>query len=301
MVDPGDLLVRIEAGVVEHRVRRSKPRRALDGVSFSIAPGDCVALLGPNGSGKSTLLRAIAGLQRLTSGTINRHANTRLGVVFQSPALDPLLTVRENLRLQAALFRIENSNERIERLCAEQAIDGRLDSRVRTLSGGLARRVEFVRAILAEPDLLLLDEPTVGLDLPSRAALLGAIDTLRAQRPAMAVLMCTHLMSDAERFERVAMMSGGKLVRAGTPGELVGDLGGLLLGVASGASVDGVGLPWEMQADGSRIARPADEAQLAEWSGQVAAAGVPFFVRPPTLADAYLHWARAPLEQAALA
>lgn len=301
MVSDRDWLVRIKGGVVEHRTRRANPVRALDGVDFSINPGDFVALLGPNGSGKSTLLRTIMGLQRLTTGTIHRGNKLRLGVVFQSPALDPLLTVRENLRLQAAVFGIARADKRIEQLCGEQAIDGRLGDRVRTLSGGLARRVEFVRAILSDPDVLLLDEPTVGLDLPSRAALLGAIDTLRTQRPGVALVMSTHLMSDAERFERVALMSGGKFVREGAPVELVAELGALLLGVPAGASVGGVAVPWELQADGSRIARPADESQLAEWSGTLASAGVPFFVRKPTLADAYLHWAHAPLEAEVLA
>lgn len=291
-----DPLVRIQSAVVEHRARRQAPTPALSGVDFTISHGDCIALLGPNGSGKSTFLRTIAGLQRLTSGSIQRSPGLRLGVVFQSPALDPLLTVRENLRLQAALFGIARADERIERLCAEQAIDGRLGDRVRTLSGGLARRVEFVRAILAEPDLLLLDEPTVGLDLPSRAALLGAIDALCAQRPRVAVVMSTHLMTDAERFERVVMMSGGKFVREGAPTELVAELGPQLLGVPSSASVDGIDVPWELQADGSRIARPTDDMQLAAWSAELAGAGVPFFVRKPTLADAYLHWAEAPLD-----
>jgi ABC-type multidrug transport system ATPase subunit len=152
-----------------------------------------------------------------------------------------------------------------------------------------------------EPDLLLLDEPTVGLDLPSRAALLGAIDTLRAQRPGVAVVMSTHLMTDAERFERVVMMSGGKIVHEGSPAELVADLGSQLLGVPAGAAVGAAEIPWELQADGSRIARPADDGQLAGWSAELASAGVPFFVRRPTLADAYLHWAEAPLEVGASA
>lgn len=295
MNDKREALMDVRGAVVEHRARRGAVTRALDGVDFSVAPGDFVALLGPNGSGKTTLLRVMAGLQGLSAGSV-RRGNVRLGVVFQSPALDPLLTVRENLRLQAALFGISDANERIERLCAEQAVDDRLGSRVKTLSGGLARRVEFVRAVLAEPDVLLLDEATVGLDLPSRAALLGAIDALRAQRPSVAVVMTTHLMSDAERCASVAMMSSGAIVRRGTPAELVGELGVMLLGVPAGAAVDGVELPWEMQADGSRIARPADEGQLAEWSGVLAGDGVPFFVRKPTLADAYLHWAQAPLE-----
>jgi ABC-2 type transport system ATP-binding protein len=269
----------------------------MDGVDFEVRPGDHVALLGPNGSGKTTLLRTLAGLRSLTSGTFDSRPGLRLGVVFQHPALDPLLTVRENLKLQAAIFGIARPDDRIEHLSGQQAIDDRLDDRVGTLSGGLARRVEFVRAILPEPDLLLLDEPTVGLDLPARAGLLGAIDALRAERPCLAIVMSTHLMGDAERSERVAMMSEGAIARQGTPAELAGALGELLVATPPGVHVGG-GVPWEMQADGSRIARPADQAQLAEWSVELAAAGVPYAVRPPTLADAYLHFARAPLAQA---
>ena len=177
--------------MVEHRSRRSKPVRALDAVSFTIEPGAHVALLGPNGSGKSTLLRVIAGLQALAGGSIQRRPDLRFGVVFQSPALDPLLTVRENLRLQAALSAMPHPDDHIENLCAEHGLEDRLSDRVKTLSGGLARRVEFVRAILGEPDLLLLDEPSVGLDLPARAALLGAIEALRTERPEIAVVMST--------------------------------------------------------------------------------------------------------------
>ncbi|NRA56977.1 MAG: ABC transporter ATP-binding protein [Phycisphaerales bacterium] len=289
-------LVRVESAVVEHRSRRSKPVRALDAVSFTIEPGAHVALLGPNGSGKSTLLRVIAGLQALAGGSIQRRPDLRFGVVFQSPALDPLLTVRENLRLQAALSAMPHPDDHIENLCAEHGLEDRLSDRVKTLSGGLARRVEFVRAILGEPDLLLLDEPSVGLDLPARAALLGAIEALRTERPEIAVVMSTHLMTNAERFERVLMMSGGAIVREGSPVDLVGELGSLMLGVPAHASVDGVELPWEPQPDGSRIALPDGEAQLRDWSASLADAGIPFFVRKPTLADAYLRMAGARLD-----
>jgi ABC-type multidrug transport system ATPase subunit len=300
VVAGGDWLVRVEGGVVEHRVRRREATRALDGVDLAIKPGSYVALLGPNGSGKSTLIKAIAGLQPLTAGALRRRDGLRLGVVFQHPALDPLLTVRENLRLQASLFGMPEAHDTIERLCGEQAIDDRLDDRVKTLSGGLARRVEFVRAILAEPDLLLLDEPTVGLDLPARAALLGAIDVLRQNHPGIAVVMSTHLMTDAERFEHVVMLSNGAVAAEGSPGELVQRLGDLLIAVPAGVEV-GNQIPCESQADGSAIARPQDEAQLSAWTTLLAEAGVPFSVRRPTLADAYLHLARAPLQGEAAA
>ena len=288
-------LVRVRGAVVTHRARRASIVRALDGVDAAVQPGDSTALLGPNGSGKSTLLRVLAGVQGLTSGEIDRRPNLRMGVVFQSPALDPLLTVRENLRLQAALFGLDHAEDRLVRACADHGLDDRLDDRVKTLSGGLARRVEFVRAILAEPDLLLLDEPTVGLDLPSRAALLGAIDALRERRPGIAVVLSTHLMTDAQRCGKVVMMSEGRVASEGAPGELVARLGERVVGVPEGASADGVDLPWTRQADGSLLATPRDAAQLADWTARLTEEGVPFFVRRPTLADAYLHLANAPL------
>ena len=266
-------------------------------MDFGIHPGDYLALLGPNGSGKSTLLRTLAGLQALSSGTLDRQPDLSMGVVFQSPALDPLLTIRENLRLQAVLFGLRDAEDVIERVCAEHGLDDRLNDRVKTLSGGLARRVEFVRAILAEPDLLLLDEPTVGLDLPSRAALLGAIDALRERRPQIAVVLSTHLMTDANRAERVVMMSVGRIASQGTPERLVAELGDRVVGVPEGASTNGVELPWTRQADGSLLASPGDDDQLAQWTASLTRAGVPFFVRSPTLADVYLRAADAPLHE----
>ncbi|MEQ9586362.1 MAG: ABC-F family ATP-binding cassette domain-containing protein, partial [Phycisphaerales bacterium] len=176
-------------------------------MDLAIKPGSYVALLGPNGSGKSTLIKAIAGLQPLTAGALRRRDGLRLGVVFQHPALDPLLTVRENLRLQASLFGMPEAHDTIERLCGEQAIDDRLDDRVKTLSGGLARRVEFVRAILAEPDLLLLDEPTNYLDLEGAVWL----ESYLKHYPGT-VLLISHdrdLLNGA--VDRIAHLKGGKV------------------------------------------------------------------------------------------
>ncbi|MEQ9585558.1 MAG: ATP-binding cassette domain-containing protein, partial [Phycisphaerales bacterium] len=168
------------------------------------------------------------------------------------------------------------------------------------LSGGWRMRVALAAALFSDPDLLLLDEPTVGLDLPARAALLGAIDVLRQNHPGIAVVMSTHLMTDAERFEHVVMLSNGAVAAEGSPGELVQRLGDLLIAVPAGVEV-GNQIPCESQADGSAIARPQDEAQLSAWTTLLAEAGVPFSVRRPTLADAYLHLARAPLQGEAAA
>lgn len=263
---------------------------ALDGVDLTLTPGQSIALLGPNGSGKSTLLGVLAGLVRPSEGSVEVVGRPRLGMVFQSPALDPLLTVVENLRLQAALHGQPADGRSIADLCAAHGLGDRLSSRVRTLSGGLARRVEFVRAILCEPDLLLLDEATVGLDLPSRRRLLDAVDGLRQRHPGLGVVMSTHLLTDAERADRVVLMADGKIAQAGTAEELTGALGGLVV-VAPAWAADAaraVALPWEDQADGTLAWRPQDQAELEAWVGRLAGGGVPFSVRRPTLADAYL-------------
>ncbi|GIW73612.1 MAG: ABC transporter [Phycisphaerales bacterium] len=293
-------LIRLRDAVVAFGRRRGRTARALDGVDFDVLAGQSVALLGPNGSGKSTLLGVLAGTVALTHGRLERRASLRLGVVFQSPALDRLLTVRENLRVQAALFGGGVEPRRIERLASDMGLDDHLDRPVRTLSGGLVRRTEFVRAILAEPQVLLLDEATAGLDLPARAALLGAVESMRAQFPDRAVVMSTHLLDEAERCTQVVMLSQGRVVCQGEPGALVAELGPMLLGVPAGVDradlPDIEGLAWKALADGTQVARAPSSEALAAWSDRLARAQVPFFVRPPTLADAYLLHAGRPLE-----
>ncbi len=210
-----------------YTARRKAPEiRAIDGFSLSIEGGEYVALLGPNGAGKSTLLRLLAGLDTPTWGEVEGVSRSELGVVFQKPALDPLLTVRENLCLQAALHGLKDRAERAEETAAVLGLSDRLDSRVGELSGGLARRADLARALLTNPTLLLLDEPTTGLDHRARAGFLDAIDEQRAATPGLAVVMSTHLMDEAARATRVALISGGRLIADDSPDALRASVGG---------------------------------------------------------------------------
>jgi len=270
---------------------------ALEPTSLRIETGEWVALLGPNGSGKSTLLKSLATLARPTSGSVAlfgenpfasnaalRAARASLGVVFQNGALDGLLTVRENLRLVAACFGIDDAAERIERVATTLGVHDRLDDRVGTLSGGLMRRVDLARALLPEPALLLLDEPTTGLDLDSRRRFIETVRNERAGR-ALTVVLATHQIDEAEAADRVVMMAGGRVIADGSPGELRAAASGLRLTLedavpgALGATLG------PAQADGSFSLAVDQLGVLAD----LARAGCGYRVGPATLADVYLE------------
>jgi ABC-2 type transport system ATP-binding protein len=209
---------------------------ALRDVSLQVAPGALYGLLGPNGSGKTTLFRILSTLMPPSEGRARvlgqdtaRDAEAvrqRLGVVFQDEALDDNLTVRENLRFQASLYGLHGAErrERIDALLRRLDIADRADDAVSALSGGLRRRADLARGLLHRPDLLLLDEPTTGLDPGARRAFWRAIDRLREEE-GTTLLLATHLMDEAERCDRVGILSDGALVADGAPGVLKSQLG----------------------------------------------------------------------------
>ena len=215
-------------------------RPALDGVSFEVAPGEIVGLLGPNGAGKTTTLSVLATLRRPDAGdaevagiSTRRHpARVRrlLGFVPQSLAVYPTLTARENVRCFAGVLGLgrraarEATGEALRTVgLAERAGDV-----VATFSGGMQRRLNLACALLHRPAVLLLDEPTVGVDPQSRERIL---DTVRAQAAAgTAILYSTHLMDEAERLcDRVVLIDGGRVVAMGSPSELTRHDGGVRL------------------------------------------------------------------------
>jgi ABC-2 type transport system ATP-binding protein len=206
-------------------------RLALDAVSLEVATGEFVALLGPNGAGKTTLFQLLTGLfvpaggRMLVEGLdIRRHlvaVLARLGVVFQQPTLDLDLTVRANLRFHAGLHGLggRRARARIDEELERLGILADADRPCRTLSGGNRRKVELARALLHEPRLLLMDEPTVGLDPASRRGLLDYVHGLCRTR-GLGVLWATHLVDEAERAERVLVLHQGRLLASSTPADL---------------------------------------------------------------------------------
>jgi ABC-2 type transport system ATP-binding protein len=209
--------------------RKLAPRTAIDGLSMAVGDGEFAILSGPNGSGKSTLFRILCGLALPSRGQVSvagidlfKHpAKVRevMGVVFQSPAVDKHLTVGENLRIHADLYRIRDFTARRDEALDWTDLSGRLDHKVDTLSGGLARQVELAKVMMTRPRVLLLDEPTTGLDPASRRMFLAALRRLQRDR-GMTVLMTSHVFSEAEEADRVAIMREGKLLAYDTPSAL---------------------------------------------------------------------------------
>jgi len=211
-------------------------RRALEGVSFEVAPGEIVALLGPNGAGKSTTLSIIATLLGQTCGHVEvaghalpagaRHARRALGLVPQRVAVYPTLTARENLAYFASLQGLDRRAARasIARALALVGLEGRADEPVATYSGGMARRLNLACGILHGPRVVLLDEPTVGVDPQARERIYELERSLAANGGA--ILHSTHLMEEAQRLcDRVILLDGGRVIASGTPAELVTRLG----------------------------------------------------------------------------
>jgi ABC-2 type transport system ATP-binding protein len=212
-------------------------RAALTEVSFDVKKGTIFALLGPNGGGKTTLFRILSTLLLPDSGSWEiagldpakslSAVRKKLGVVFQSPALDKKLTIAENLRIQGQLYgmRRPEIDPRMARLMAELQIDDRRDERVEKLSGGLARRAEIAKALLPEPEVLLLDEPSTGLDPVARRNLREILRKLVSDG-STTVLLTTHLFDEAEAADTIGLIDRGKLVTTGTPNDLKSQVGG---------------------------------------------------------------------------
>ncbi len=214
--------------------------RALDGLSFELRAGELLGLLGPNGAGKTTLIRAIAGRVRLDSGSVvvfGRElaadmVRKDLGVAPQENALYPLLTARENLETFGRMNGLEGKHLRERTAWALEwtGLVDRAGSEVKTFSGGMKRRLNLACGVLHEPKLVLLDEPTVGVDPQSREKIYDMLSTLRADGASL--LLTTHYLEEAEaRCERIVVLDHGKAIAAGTLAELVeqAGLGGRLV------------------------------------------------------------------------
>jgi ABC-2 type transport system ATP-binding protein len=214
-----------------------RKRTALSDLSFAVAAGEIFGFLGPNGGGKSTLFRILATLTPPQNGEVEilgealpeRAATVRrrIGVVFQSPSLDLQLRVDENLRHHGNLYGLRGAElrRRIDQQLERFDLTSRRRDKATELSGGLRRRVELAKALLPEPELLLLDEPSTGLDPGARRELWDTLESLRDQER-VTVLLTTHFMEEGDRCDRLALLDRGHLVAEGTPENLKSEIGG---------------------------------------------------------------------------
>ena len=219
----------------EYTPKSGQARLALDGVSFQVAHGEVYGLLGPNGAGKSTALGAIAGVVYAGDGTIEVNgelvapdapARRHVGVMPQSVALYDELTVKENLEFFGTLCGLRGAalRQRIAEVLEIVGLPDRAHSEVRTLSGGMQRRISFATAIIHAPSLLLLDEPFVGVDPHSRVSLLNVVRQLRDE--GTAILVTTHNLDEAEMVcDRVGILQAGSLIAQGSVADLLTSLG----------------------------------------------------------------------------
>ena len=218
-------------------VKRFGPITAVDGLDLEVPKGICLGLLGPNGAGKSTTMRMLTGQAVANEGRItvmghelpgdSKEARALMGVVPQLDNLDVDVTVEDNLAVFARLYRVKDVRAAVERGLALARLEARRRDPVDELSGGMRRRLLLARGLTHDPPLLLLDEPTVGLDPQIRTELWSLIDALRTK--GTTILMSTHYIEEAERLaDEVAVMAHGKIISRGKPSELVAEHAGRL-------------------------------------------------------------------------
>jgi len=204
-------------------VKRFGKREALRGVGFEAAPGEVVAVIGPNGAGKTTLLSILAGLQAPDAGSVSRPPR-EVGWVPQSPAVYGKLSVAENLRLFARLEKVADADAAVDRMLEQTGLRDRAGDELGTLSGGNRQRVNIAVGLLADPPVLLLDEPSSSLDPRQRERLWEFVGTLAAR--GTAVVFSTHDVGEAERYAgRLLVLADGEVLFTGSPAELDAEVG----------------------------------------------------------------------------
>jgi lipooligosaccharide transport system ATP-binding protein len=216
-------------------VKRFGPITAVDGLDLDVPRGICLGLLGPNGAGKSTTMRLLTGQAIADAGDLgvlghrlpdeSKIARAKMGVVPQLDNLDVDVTVEDNLAVYARLYRVKDVHAAVERCLEISRLTSRRREAVDKLSGGMRRRLLLARGLVHEPELLLLDEPTVGLDPQIRTEIWSLIDSLRSR--GKTILMSTHYIEEAERLaDEVAVMHHGKIIARATPAELIAEHAG---------------------------------------------------------------------------
>jgi ABC-2 type transport system ATP-binding protein len=228
---------------VQNLTHRYADRTALDAVSLDVNEGEIFGFLGPNGSGKTTLFRILSTLVPPQSGSVSvldkeiaasrDELRREIGVVFQSPSLDKQLTAEENLRHHGHLYGLRGAElqSRIDAMLTRFGLADRRREYVKSFSGGMKRRVELAKGLLTSPRILLMDEPSTGLDPAARIEMWTSLNDAR-ERDNVTILVTTHLMDEGDRCDRLAIMDLGRIVATGTPSQLKDRIGGDVITLA---------------------------------------------------------------------
>jgi ABC-2 type transport system ATP-binding protein len=290
----------IEALNVE---KRYGALQALAGVSLAVAEGEFFGLLGPNGAGKTTLISIIAGLARASGGKVRvmgadvvedyRRARRMLGVVPQELVFDPFFTVRETLRIQSGYFGLRNNGAWIDEVIHHLDLGAKADANMRTLSGGMKRRVLVAQALVHKPPVIVLDEPTAGVDVELRQGLWKFIR--RLNRDGHTIVLTTHYLEEAEELcDRIAMLKAGRVVALDSTRNLLENFSGLVLKLRLDRDTLPADLDVEVLAsDGGRFTlRLRDYAGLEQVLHRLREAGAAIReleLEPPDLEEVFLR------------
>jgi len=264
--------------------RRFGAVQALDGVSLSVEPGEFFGLLGPNGAGKTTLISILAGLTRMDRGSARvlghdvatdyRAARRALGVVPQELVFDPFFTVRETLRLQSGYFGLRGNDDWIDEVLHELDLTSKADANMRSLSGGMKRRVLVGQALVHKPPVIVLDEPTAGVDVELRQTLWAFIRKLN--RDGHTIILTTHYLEEAEALcGRIAMLKAGRIVALDTTQNLLSRFAGITVRL-SAAQLPDAWRPRLLREEGRvRYLGLADYGELEQLLAALREAGIP--------------------------
>lgn len=295
---------------LEGLTRRFGERVAVDGLTLDIARGEVFGFLGPNGAGKSTTFHLLTGLLAPDAGRLlvdgrvapptDGRVRRRLGVVFQEPSLDDKLTALENLRLGAALYGLSGrrAQARIDELLALVGLGERAREPVERFSGGMKRRLEIARVLLHEPEILIMDEPSRGIDAPTQRRIWEQLLELRRERRTT-ILLTTHQPDEAEHCDRLAILDGGRVIACDTPEGLRAQVGGDVV-ILTGSGDEPEALAGEVRARFSIEPRVVDNTVVIEtprgheWIPRLVEQLPPgrlrsVALRRPTLADSFVH------------
>ena len=263
----------------------------VDNIQLQVKRGTVNAILGPNGAGKSTTISMVIGLKQPTQGEIIYEPGTKIGVVFQTSVLDEMLTVRENLAIRARQYK-ELKPNRVSDLIGRLGLSAFQKQRYGTLSGGQKRRVDIARALLSQPDILFLDEPTTGLDIQTRKSIWDLLYQLQREE-GMTVVLTTHYLDEADEADQIYIVDHGKVIAQGSALDIKSQYAKNILKIRFKEieqieSLKTSGMSVEQQSQMEYVFQPESEREAIDYLAQVRDRIAHFEFRPGTMDDAFI-------------